>query len=394
MMMNDLKRIDLFPGRERRLLQGHRWVFSNEISGNPSEFEPGSWVTVHSSKGACLGSGYINPHSLIAVRLVCPPHEKPSPDFFRDLIKQAAWRRQTMFYPDSPCARVVYGEADGLPGLIVDRYGEILVYQISTLGMALMENLVREILLDLFRPRALVFRHDSPVRTLEGLPLQKGVAYGDIPDPCWIEIDGLEFMIDPLNGQKTGFYLDQRDNRRVLRRWAKGKRVLDLFCYNGAWSLSAASAGAQEVLGVDQSSEGVVQASSGAARNNLEHICRFQEEEVFYFLKILKKGAFDIIILDPPAFAKTKGTIAQAIKGYTDINRRAMLALEPGGILVSCSCSYHLSEEMFRDLLLKAAQASGRQLRLLEARSQAMDHPVLLAMPETRYLKCYFLEAL
>ncbi len=392
--MSELKRIVLLPGREKRLLQGHRWVFSNEISDNPSAFEPGSWVTVYSSKGVCLGSGYINPHSLIAVRLVCPPHQRPSPDFFRDLVAQAAWRRQTMLYPDSPCARVVYGEADGLPGLIVDRYGEILVYQISTLGMALMEDLVKEVLLDLFRPRALVFRHDTPVRLLEGLPLEKGVAHGEIPNPCWIEIDGLKFLIDPLNGQKTGFYLDQRDNRKVLRRWSKGKRVLDLFCYHGAWGLSAAAAGAQEVLGVDQSSEGVILAQSSAARNNLESICRFQEEEVFYFLKTLKKGTFDIIVLDPPAFAKTKTSLAQAIKGYTDINRRALLALGPGGILVTCSCSYHLREELFRDLLLKAAQASGRQLRVLETRGQAMDHPVLLAMPETRYLKCTFLEVL
>jgi len=393
-MKTDLKRIDLLPGREKRLLQGHRWVFGNEISNNLSGFEPGSWVTVHSSKGVSLGSGYINPHSLIAVRLVCPPHEKPSGDFIRGLLKKAAMRRQSMYYPDSQCTRVVYGEADGLPGLIVDRYNEILVYQISTLGMAFMEDLVKEALLELFHPRALVFRHDTPARTLEGLPLEKGIAHGEISHPHWVTIDGLEFMIDPLGGQKTGFYLDQRDNRKVLRRWARGKRVLDLFCYNGAWSLSAASAGAQEVFGVDQSADGIIQAGNSAARNNLEKICRFQEEEVFYFLKNLKKGAFDIIILDPPAFAKIKRVVSQAIKGYTDLNRRALLSLEPGGILVSCSCSYHLSEAMFQEMLLKAAQASGRQLRLLEARSQAMDHPVLLAMPETRYLKCYFLEVL
>lgn len=390
----DFNRLDLLPGRERRLLLGHRWVFSNELSGNLSALEPGSWVTVHSNKGVCLGSGYVNPHSLIAVRMVCAPHEKPSPDFFRNLIEKAALRRRTLLYPDSSCARVVYGEADGLPGLVVDRYGDVVVYQITTLGMARMEDLVRGILVDLFRPKALVFRHDTPVRLLEGLPLEKGVAHGDLPDPCWIEVDGVEFVIDPLNGQKTGFYLDQRDNRTVLRRWAEGRKVLDLFCYNGAWSLSAAAAGAREVLGVDQSPEAVTQARTSAARNRLESICRFQEEEVFTFLRTLKRGAFDLIILDPPAFAKTRGTTNQAIRGYTDLNRRALLALEPGGILVSCSCSYHLSEEMFRDLLLKAALASGRRLRVLEARSQSMDHPVLLAMPETRYLKCAFLEVL
>ena len=358
------------------------------------EFDPGSWVSVYSSKGLCFGSGYINPHSLIAVRLVCPPHQKPSEDFFCDLLRKAAIRRRTLFYPDSLCTRLVYGEADGLPGLIVDRYGEVLVYQITTLGMALMEGMIRGLLLDLFQPQALVFRNDSPARTLEGLPLERGIAHGEVPDPHWIVVDGVEFLIDPVNGQKTGFFLDQRDNRRVLQRWAKEKRVLDLFCYNGAWSLSAASAGAHEVLGVDQSAEGLSQASNSAARNNLEKICRFQQEEVFYFLRTLKRGTFDIIVLDPPAFAKNKGALPEAIRGYTDLNRRAILALEPGGILVSCSCSYHLSEEMFREVLLKAAQASGRQLRVIEARGQAMDHPVLLAMPETRYLKCYFLEVL
>lgn len=393
-MDKDLKRIDLLPGREKRLLLGHRWVFSNELAGNVSALEPGSWVTVHSSKGVCLGSGYINPHSLIAVRLVCAPNEKPSPEFFRRLMEQAALRRQALHYPGSSCARMVYGEADGLPGLVVDRYGDVLVYQITTLGMARMEDMVKDILLDLFRPGTLVFRNDTPVRLLEGLPLEKGVARGELPDPCRVEVDGLEFVIDPLNGQKTGFYLDQRDNRALLRRWSEGRKVLDLFCYNGAWSLSAAAAGAGRVVGVDQSSEAVAQARASAALNGFEDRCAFQEEEVFTFLRTIKKGAFDLIILDPPAFAKTRGTTPQAIKGYTDLNRRAMLALEPGGILVSCSCSYHLGEAMFRDLLLKAAQASGRRLRVLKEGGQAMDHPVLLAMPETRYLKCAFLEVL
>jgi 23S rRNA (cytosine1962-C5)-methyltransferase len=393
-MKKDLVRVDLLPGREKRLLRGHRWVFSNEISNTLSEFEPGSWVAVYSSKGVCLGSGYINPHSLIAVRLLCRPQEQLSEDFIRDLLKKASIRRQAFYYPDTQCARLVYGEADGLPGLVVDRYGEILVYQISTLGMALMENLIKETLINLFCPKALVFRHDIASRTLEGLPLEKGVAYGEVPHPYWVRLDGIEFLVDPLNGQKTGFYLDQRDNRNILRRWAKGRRVLDLFCYNGAWSLCAASAGAQEVLGVDQSTDGIIQAGSNAVRNSLEKTCRFLGEEVFSFLKNTQRGAFDVIVLDPPAFAKTKGVIPQAIKGYTDLNRRAMLALEPGGILVSCSCSYHLSEAMFREILLTAAQASGRQLRLIEARSQALDHPVLLAMPETRYLKCYFLEVI
>ena len=393
-MRMDQESVHLLPGREKRLLQGHRWVFSNELAGNLSEFEPGSWVTIYSSKGVCFGAGYINPRSLIAVRLVCRPHENPSREFFGELLKNAAEHRKTLYYPDSSCARLVYGEADGLPGLIVDRYQDVLVYQISTLGMAKMEGLLRELLLDLFQPKALVFRNDSPVRMLEGLSLEKGVAHGTLPDPCRIDIEGLEFLIDPINGQKTGFYLDQRDNRQALRRWVKGKKVLDLFCYTGAWSLSAASAGADQVVGVDQSPEAVELARRSAALNNMETTCRFEQEEVFYFLRSLKKGAFDLIILDPPAFAKTKANLTQALKGYTDLNRRALLALERGGMLVSCSCSYHLSEEIFREVLLRAALASGRQLRVLETGDQALDHPVLLAMPETRYLKCAFLEVI
>lgn len=392
--MNDVKSIQLLPGRERRLLQGHKWVFSNELAEPPAELEPGGWVAVHSIRGVGFGSGYFNPHSLIAVRLVCGPHEKPSREWFRELLQRAADRRENLFYAASPCARLVYGEADGLPGLIVDRYGEILVYQITTLGMSRLEDLLQGLLIELFQPRALVFRNDTPVRTLEGLPLGKGVAHGELPVPCWIEIDGLQFLIDPLHGQKTGFYLDQRDNRRALRRWARGRRVLDLFCYNGAWSLSAAAAGASEVVGVDQSREGLDQARESAARNGLDSCCRFEQEEAFAFLKSAKKGAFDLIVLDPPAFAKTRSSLPQALKGYTDLNRRALLLLERGGILVSCSCSYHLSEAGFREVLIKAAQASGRQLRVLEVRGQALDHPVLLAMPETRYLKCTILEVL
>ncbi len=392
--MNDLKNIQLLPGRERRLLQGHKWVFSNELAEPPAELEPGGWVAVHSSRGVGFGSGYFNPHSLIAVRLVCGPHEKPSREWFRELLQRAAERRGNLFYAASPCARLVYGEADGLPGLIVDRYGEILVYQITTLGMSRLEDLLQGLLIELFQPRALVFRNDTPVRTLEGLPLVKGVAHGELPVPCWIEIDGLQFLIDPLHGQKTGFYLDQRDNRQALRRWARGRRVLDLFCYNGAWSLSAAAAGASEVVGVDQSREGLDQARLSAARNGLDSLCRFEQEEAFTFLKSAKKGAFDLIVLDPPAFAKTRSSLPQALKGYTDLNRRALLLLEPGGILVSCSCSYHLSDAGFREVLIKAAQASGRQLRVLEVRGQALDHPVLLAMSETRYLKCTILEVL
>lgn len=388
----NVKPVHLLPGSERRILQGHRWVFSNEIADRMADYEPGSWVEVYSSKKMLLGTGYINPKSLIAVRLVCPPGTHISKDMLHRLIFDAAARRSELYYPGSSCYRAVYAESDGLPGLIVDRYGEILVYQTTTMGMARIEPLLQELLLDIFKPAALIFRNDTRLRLLEGLPLEKGVAAGKLPSECRTVIDGLHMHLDPLEGQKTGLYLDQRDNRRAVAGWVNDRRVLDLFCYGGAWSLTAAAAGAREVLGVDQSADAVRLARTNALENGVADRCRFLVDDTFHLLKTMNRGSFDMIILDPPAFAKTRNSLPQAKKGYTDLNRRALLALAPGGILVSCSCSYHLGDDAFREVLVRAAQAAGRQLRLLEARGQALDHPVLLSMPETRYLKCLVLE--
>lgn len=387
----DMPTLRLNPGCERRILMGHRWIFSNEIAGPLKDHPPG-WVTILSAKGVTLGSGYLNPHTLIAVRLVCRPGEAPTPDFFRQRLGDAARRRQTL-YPGAEAVRLVFGEADGLPGLIVDRYGSVIVYQITTLGMSRMEPLIQELLIDLFQPLALVYRNDSRSRSLEGLPLDKGVAHGSIPDPLQVRLHDLLFHIDPLEGQKTGFFLDQRDNREALRRWVKDKTVLDLYCYDGAWSLTAAAAGAAATTGVDQSAAALARATRNADTNNLSQ-CRFVEADAIAFLKEVDRHAFDIIVLDPPAFAKSKSAIPEAMKGYIDANRRALLALRPGGILVSCSCSYNISEEDLKTAILRAAQAAGRSLRLLESRGQALDHPALLAMPETKYLKCLILEVI
>jgi 23S rRNA (cytosine1962-C5)-methyltransferase len=207
-----------------------------------------------------------------------------------------------------------------------------------------------------------------------------------------VDIDGIRFEVDPLGGQKTGLYLDQRENRRVLRRYAQGKKVLDLFCYNGAWSLSAIAGGASETVGVDGSEAAVAQARANALLNGAGGASSFVASDVFNFIKKTEKASFDIVICDPPAFARTKSAVAEARKGYTDVNRRAMAALKRGGLLVTCSCSYHMTAELFRESLLSAAQAAGRTLRLLESRGQAPDHPVLFAMPETQYLKCLLFE--
>lgn len=383
----------LKPAAEKRILKGHRWIFSNEISSPLKDFSPGSWVEVQSARGSSLGSGYINPNSLITVRLVCPPGRDPDKDFFRSLLQSADRLRAEVLYPKSQCYRMVFAESDGLPGLVVDRYGDVLVYQITTLGMAMMEDLIRELLIDMFQPRALIFRNDSRLRLLEDLPLARGVAFGSAPKNVGIVLDGLEMLVDPLEGQKTGFYLDQRDNRAALPPWAAGKKVLDLFCHNGAWGLYAAKGGAAEVVGVDQSQQAIELARNSAAMNGFDGVCRFVQQDAVQFLKETRRESFDTIILDPPAFAKTKRALPESLKGYIDVNRRALLALKPGGLLVSCSCSYHVNDDLFHHALLQAAQACTRRLRILEARGQAKDHPVLLAMPETKYLKCLFLEA-
>ena len=387
-----IRTLTLHSGRERRILRGHRWVFSNEIADPIHDFEPGSWVEVLTAKGLSLGVGYINPASLIAVRLVCPPGKKPDEKFFRQTLLEAASLRQFL-YPGAESCRLVFGESDRLPGLVVDRYGDVLVYQAGTVGMAGMEELMRELLLDLFRPAALVFRNDSPSRALEGLGMEKGVACGSVTGDVPIRIDGVRYLVDVLGGQKTGMYLDQRDNRNAAKHWMKGKRVLDLFCYNGAWGLSAVAAGAAELIGVDQSADAVGQARRNAEINGFSDRSTFIAADVFDYLKRIARASFDVIVLDPPAFAKTRSAVTEAAKGYTDINRRALLALKPGGILITCSCSYHMSEELFREALISAGQASGRKLRLLQVRGQSLDHPVLLAMPETRYLKCFVVEA-
>jgi len=380
--------VRLNPGAERRALRGHRWIFSNEIADPIRDFEPGSWVEVLTSKGQSLGVGYINPASLIAVRLVCPPGKQPDESFFRHKLMEASGFREFL-YPGAKSLRLVFGESDGLPGLVVDRYGDVLVYQAGTAGMARMEPLVGGLLLELFRPSALVFRNDSPSRALEGLPMEKGIAVGSIEGHIPVHIDGIGYLVDVMGGQKTGMYLDQRDNRAASRRWMRGKRVLDLFCYNGAWSFSAVVGGAAETIGVDQSAEAVEQARRNAELNGFGDRASFIACDVFDYLKRSARASFDVVILDPPAFAKTRQALQEARKGYTDLNRRALLALKPGGILITCSCSYHMSEELFREVLLSAGQAGGKKLRLLQVRGQSLDHPAILAMPETKYLKCF-----
>lgn len=380
----------LEKGREKRLLHGHRWVFSNEITVSLKGFKPGSWVRVVSAKGAYLGLGYVNPNSLIAIRIFCPPGKKPTLGYFRDLLTRANSLRRRIF-KDSKVYRLFFGESDGLPGFIVDRYDDVLVYQANTHGISAIEPILVKMLAELFNPRCIVYRNDSSARQLEGLDTDKGIAFGSLTEQgLWVNVDGLWFWVDPIEGQKTGLYLDQRENRKLLKELVKDKRVLDLFCYDGGWSIHAALYGARYVVGVDQSAPALERAKVNATKNGVADRCSFIRADVFDFLKN-DQDRFDVIICDPPAFAKNKKALSSAIKGYTDLNRRVMLKLTEGGILITCSCSHHMSETLFHQVLMDASLASGRRFAILEIRGQSPDHPILLGMPETRYLKCFVL---
>jgi 23S rRNA (cytosine1962-C5)-methyltransferase len=381
-----MKTVKLKQKEERRILRGHPWVFSNELLQPVETFSPGEVVDVLGFSGRFVGRGYINPHTLIAVRILTRKPEEINGDFFRARITAARALRTGLGFGES--FRAVFSEGDGLPGLIVDKYADTLVVQSLTAGIDRMLNIIIPALQDEYSPKAIVLRNDTASRELEGLTQEKRVIYGTITGPVTIEESGIRFNVDVLEGQKTGFFFDQRENRQALKDYVKGRRTLDCFCYTGAWSLSAARFGASSVIGLDASEKAIKLASENAALNGLS--AQFETADVFDELRRLEKDRerFGCVILDPPAFVKSRAKVREALKGYKEINLRAMKLLAPGGALVSCSCSHHIDQELFTEMLIDAAYAAGRQARLLEMRSQARDHPMLLAARETQYLKC------
>jgi len=390
-------RLTLRPGHDRRLRSGHPWIFSNEIASLDPHPANGAAVEIYTAKGECLGSAYYNGHSLIAARRMSRQRESiDSLDFFRTRFSTAAMYRRSLYGPETNAVRLVFGESDGLPGLVVDRYAEVLAVQLLTLGMEHRKEIILAALLQEFTPRAVVWRNDAGVRELEGLTRHVEMAWGEPPGEVGVGENGLSFLVDVCGGQKTGHFLDQKENHRALDGRVEGHRVLDLFCYSGSWSIHAARYGAKEVIGVDISAAAITLAERNAHRNELHQRCRFVKADVFDLLRELerKRERFGTIILDPPAFVKSKKKLPEAIKGYLTINRRAMELLEPGGFLFTCSCSYHMDRETFLDTLRQAAAQAGRECRLVEMRGQAFDHPVLLACPETDYLKCAVLQVL
>jgi 23S rRNA (cytosine1962-C5)-methyltransferase len=388
-------KIVLKRGEDKRIRAGHPWVFSNEIREITGEKEPGAATGIYDAGGAFVGAGYFNPRTLIAARLLARSQvDIDSAGFYRERIARAVACRR-LLYPDMATFRAVYGEGDFLPGLIVDKYGDYLAVQFLTCGIEMRREVITGVLVELFAPKGIVGRNDAAVRTLEGLDEKVEILYGNVPEQVEIEEHSLRFRIDLLHGQKTGHFLDQKENHLLLKEKVKEKDLLDCFCYSGSWGIHAAAFGAARVTCVDISGKAVALTRENAALNGFAAVVECEAVDAFERLQTLRSEgrSFDVVVLDPPAFVKNRKVLQEALKGYFTINRRAMELLRPGGYLITCSCSYHLEREMFRELLANAAQKAKREMRVIEVRSQAPDHPVLLAVPETEYLKCFVLQA-
>lgn len=386
-------RVILRPGRDARLLAGHLWIYTSDIARVAGDAEPGDAVEVADTRGRVLGSGYYNPASTIAIRLLTRTRgEIPGPDLIRRRIEDAlAYRRRVT--DEAPAMRLVSSEGDGLPGLVVDRYGDWLVVQIGTLGMDKRRDVIVTALVELLSPKGIYERSDLSVRVHEGLEPKTGILHGDVPETTDVTLDGLRLEVPLRSGQKTGLFLDQRQNRLALRPFAKGRRTLDLFCNTGGFALHALASGASEATGVDLAAEAIATASRNAERNGFASRARFLEANAFDVLKDLdrRRERFDLIILDPPAFTKNRQSVPAARRGYKEINLRALRLASPDAIVVTSSCSYHLGPEEFLEVLREAAADAGREATLLSLAGQGPDHPVHLGVPETRYLKCAFL---
>ena len=375
----------------RRIRHGHLWIYSGEWEREPADVDS-AIVQVVDSAHNVLGYAFYSSQSQIRLRLFSRDPEPPTLEFFRSRIVASINRRRNLSSSHSAC-RLVFGEGDLLPGIIVDRYGDYLVLQTLSSGAEALKPLLVEILQEAVQPKGILQRNDARVRRLEGLEEIRSVLWGTVPDEIEISENGVRFTVDLLRGQKTGFFLDQRENRMAACAYASG-RALDCFTNTGAFALQFARH-CESVLGVDVSAESVELARRNCALNGFSNV-EFIESNVFDFLR--EKGSagesFDLICLDPPAFAKNRKALPGARSGYKEINLRALKLLKPEGILITSSCSYHMSESDFFDLICEAARDCRRFVQVLERRGQASDHPALAGMPETHYLKCFILRAL
>jgi 23S rRNA (cytosine1962-C5)-methyltransferase len=385
----------LRKGEDRRVRGGHPWIFSNEVESWQGGVEDGGLVDVVDHRGAFLGRAYVNRHSLICARLLTRGRDEIDTAFFVKRLERAQ-RLRDAIYPGERAVRLVYGESDQLPGLVVDRYGDWLSVQVLTLGMERRLDELKVALERVFRPSGAVLVADSPLRALEGLDQRREAWWGDVPGRIEVVVGGFMLGVDLLLGQKTGLFLDQRENRKRAEARARGRAALDVFCYHGEWSLHLASGGASSVLAVDSSEPALAHARENAARNGFAGTIEFLRADAFDVLRRLEREGrrFGLVVLDPPALIKSRRAVAAGAKAYREHNRLAMSLLEEDGVLVTCSCSHHLEDDLFRQVLLESARAARRPMRVLDWSGEAPDHPRLLAVPETHYLKCAVLQAM
>jgi 23S rRNA (cytosine1962-C5)-methyltransferase len=392
--MAQLPRLTLKKNQDRRVRGGHPWIFSNEVAGIDGSLEDGGLIDVLDARGAFLGRAYYNHRSLICARLLTRGRDPIDVEFFaRRLERAMELRRATV--GEVEALRLVHGEADQLPGLVIDRYADCLVVQMLTLGMEARADLLREAIQRVLAPRGVVRASDSPLRRLEGLPQERDSWWGEVPERLEVSLNGFQVEVDLVHGQKTGLFLDQRENRGLAESRARGRRVLDLFCYQGEWSLHAARGEAAEVVAVDSSAPALTAARRNADRNGLAECIAFQEANAFDTARALERRGerFGLVILDPPALIKSRSHLGTGARAYRELNRAAMAMLTEGGFLITCSCSHQLEDPLFEQVLREAARAARRPFRVLDWKGAGADHPRLLAVPETHYLKCAVLQA-
>lgn len=400
--MEQLATVLVRPGEADRLIAGHPWLYKGSILRITAAAADGAVVQVKDHRQRFLGVGFYNSKSKIAVRMLAPDRVEVNEKFFAERIR-AALALRTRYMPGATSFRVVNSEGDLLSGLIVDKYEDVLVLQTSSLGMDQRKGMILAVLQELFAPRAILERNDMASRRFEGLPEAQGTIVGEAPGPVGVKLNGLEFKLDLATGHKTGLYLDQQENyRRVaeLVKTTNAKQVLDCFSFLGGFALHAAQAGAERVLGLDQSADAVAAATQNAAANGLAERCTFEEVNVFDWLKAQTVPAphekvvprFDFIVLDPPSFTRNRDSVPDALRGYKEIHLRALKLLRPGGTLATFCCSHHVDANLFLDSILAAAYDCHRVLRRVAVFHQAPDHPVLPSVAETEYLKGFAFE--
>jgi len=382
-----MKDIILLPGKEKRVWSGHPWIFRSDIARTKGDPQPGDTVRVTASNGRFLAMAVYNPKSQIALRILSRKDEAIDEAFIRAKVKAAVDYRR--LFADLKSCRLIFAESDGLPAVIVDSFGDVLSLQCLCLGMEKYKDVICDALMEELHPQGIYERGDVPVRELEGLPLVTGVLRGTVPDKVEILENGVKFLVDVKNGQKTGFFLDQKENRAAIAPFVKGKTVLDCFTHTGSFALHAARFGASHVTGVDISEFACECARENAALNGFDNV-EFVAANAFDFLKEKSVAGeqYDVVILDPPAFTKSRSAVEAAARGYKEINLRGMKLVKNGGYLITCSCSQHMLPNQFKDVVLSAAQDARVQLFQVDYRTQGRDHPILPAAIETQYLKC------